>query len=170
MLGKSRTLSFGLSLEQRNGRCTLYNTLCSRLVSTILTHPLYASLIMSKLKVKKGGAACPTVQLQSSFARATKSLPGHLSLDSSINEVYLLHHTPSHQALPIILDQGFNERFAGSNCGTLYGAGSYFAEDVAKTDQYAMCDREWNDDPPSKTCTASSMSKATHIQGTCSTC
>jgi hypothetical protein len=78
------------------------------------------------------------------FARATKALPGHASLDSSITEVYLLH-TPSHQALPSILDQGFDERFAGSNCGTLYGDGTYFAEDVAKTDQYAMCDREWGD-------------------------
>ena len=31
---------------------------------------------------------------------------------------------------------GMNERFSGSNAGTMFGDGNYFAEDGAKVDQY----------------------------------
>jgi len=35
-----------------------------------------------------------------------------------------------------VLHEGFNERFAGANRGALFGAGTYFAEDIEKADQY----------------------------------
>jgi hypothetical protein len=35
-----------------------------------------------------------------------------------------------------IVRNGFDERYAGANKGTLFGAGSYFAQDIEKADQY----------------------------------
>jgi len=55
--------------------------------------------------------------------------------------VYLLHGTRYDKVLNII-DQGLNERFAGSCAGTRFGAGNYFADDAGKTDQYATHDEQ----------------------------
>merc|ERR1719313_83263 len=58
-------------------------------------------------------------------------------LDPSINEVFLSHGSKPESVLAI-LSGGLNERFSGG----LFGNGTYFAEDVAKNDQYCTYDEE----------------------------
>ena len=43
-----------------------------------------------------------------------------------------------------IVQQGMNERFAGASAGTRFGAGSYFADDAGKVDQYVIRDETYN--------------------------
>ena len=57
------------------------------------------------------------------------ALPG--KLNDKINEKYLLHGTKCSTALTI-LTNGANKNYSGG----LFGAGSYFAEDAGKNDQY----------------------------------
>jgi hypothetical protein len=42
-----------------------------------------------------------------------------------------------------MLDHGFNERFAGASAGAIFGDGCYFAEDITKSNQYAMRDEKY---------------------------
>jgi hypothetical protein len=58
---------------------------------------------------------------------------------SEVNEVYLLHGTHPDTVLKIAT-AGFNERYSGSNAGTLFGEGNYYAEVVEKIDQYCTED------------------------------
>jgi hypothetical protein len=51
-----------------------------------------------------------------------------------VNEAFFLHGT-STGTLKDIVNGGFNERFAGKT-GSIFGAGSYFAQDIEKADQY----------------------------------
>jgi hypothetical protein len=69
------------------------------------------------------------------------SLPGQLR--ANVNEAFLMHGTVSHVVLQII-SKGMNERFAGSAAGTMFGQGSYLAEDAGKCDQYTMMDMQLN--------------------------
>ena len=43
-----------------------------------------------------------------------------------------------------ILQNGMNERFAGSSAGTAFGDGSYFADDVGKIDHYVTKDQQYD--------------------------
>ena len=52
-----------------------------------------------------------------------------------VNETFLLHGIPK-TALADVLLTGMDERYSGANKGTLFGAGSYFAQDIEKADQY----------------------------------
>eukprot|EP00405_Crypthecodinium_cohnii_P012985 CAMPEP_0206427164 /NCGR_PEP_ID=MMETSP0324_2-20121206/4861_1 /ASSEMBLY_ACC=CAM_ASM_000836 /TAXON_ID=2866 /ORGANISM="Crypthecodinium cohnii, Strain Seligo" /LENGTH=430 /DNA_ID=CAMNT_0053892359 /DNA_START=39 /DNA_END=1331 /DNA_ORIENTATION=+ len=62
-------------------------------------------------------------------------------LDVGCNELYLFHGTnPS--AARAICDNSFQLSKAGSNAGTLYGPGVYFAEASSKADEYAEEDAE----------------------------
>jgi hypothetical protein len=86
--------------------------------------------------------------LESAIAEMLVSMEGQygdvaMPLELDINEKFLLH-SPNMQALHSILEHGFNEHYAGSNAGTAYGEGSYFAEDIGKTDQYAQIDQGFN--------------------------
>ena len=65
------------------------------------------------------------------------SLPGQMR--ANVNEVFLMHGTVPHVVLQII-SKGMNERFAGAAAGTMFGQGSYLAEDAGKCDQYTMMD------------------------------
>lgn len=64
-------------------------------------------------------------------------------LNRDANETFLLHGT-NPGVLLSILSTGPNERFSGSNAGTAFGDGTYFAEDVGKTDQYVTVDAHHN--------------------------
>ena len=44
----------------------------------------------------------------------------------------------------LIVQQGMNERFAGSSAGVRFGAGSYFSDDAGKVDQYVDRDETYN--------------------------
>ena len=72
------------------------------------------------------------IKFRAVFEEATTQLPGDRSED--VNEHYLLSGVPK-ETVEKILATGMNERFAGANAGTMFGAGVYFAEDGAKCDQ-----------------------------------
>ena len=59
---------------------------------------------------------------------------------TEINEVYLMHGTKPDLILKI-LNGGMNERFC--SLGGMYGGGLYFAEDVAKNDNYVSEDNKY---------------------------
>jgi len=62
-------------------------------------------------------------------------------LREDVNEFYLLHGTkPS--AAKAICDSDFLITKAGSNAGTLYGPGLYFAEASTKSDEYSADDKD----------------------------
>lgn len=74
----------------------------------------------------------------------TAQVNGSFSFTQGANEVMLLHGTnPS--VLEEILTNGLNPRLSGSNAGTAFGEGIYFAEDVGKTDQYVTADSKYGD-------------------------
>lgn len=68
-------------------------------------------------------------------------LPSSLrsKLNSNVNEVYLWHGTSPTGAQGISAN-GFKLKFTGSNAGTMYGNGIYFAECASKSDEYATDD------------------------------
>merc|ERR1712216_461037 len=64
-------------------------------------------------------------------------------IDPCINEFYLFHGT-SPAAAAAITEADFRLDLAGTNAGTLYGRGIYFAESATKSDEYAKQDgRGW---------------------------
>eukprot|EP01062_Namystynia_karyoxenos_P015138 TRINITY_DN15499_c0_g1_i1.p1 TRINITY_DN15499_c0_g1~~TRINITY_DN15499_c0_g1_i1.p1 ORF type:complete len:1592 (+),score=390.03 TRINITY_DN15499_c0_g1_i1:94-4776(+) len=64
------------------------------------------------------------------------ALPGPLQHTGGMNELRLFHGLRPEALLNMLLD-GLNERFAGLN-GTLFGGGTYYAEDAGKCDQYVL--------------------------------
>jgi len=85
--------------------------------------------------LESNGIRVPAVKIRQPFEEMKKRLPGNL--DSSINELYLVHGTRPESILAILAG-GLNERFSGG----LFGSGTYFAEDVAKSDQYCTPDNQ----------------------------
>jgi len=69
-----------------------------------------------------------------------KVLSGHQGLDTDINEFYLFHGT-SPEGVDGISEGGFQLNYAGTNAGTLFGKGAYFAECASKSDEYATSGR-----------------------------
>jgi hypothetical protein len=69
------------------------------------------------------------------------ALPGQLRVN--VNEAFLMHGTGADVVIEII-SKGMNERFAGAAAGTMFGQGSYLAEDAGKCDQYTMMDMQLN--------------------------
>ena len=70
------------------------------------------------------------VHVRPTLLSAVNGLPGDLH-SVAINEHFLF------QGLPVatvgkVLHAGMNERYSGANVGTLFGEGSYFAEDPSK--------------------------------------
>jgi len=64
-----------------------------------------------------------------------------MPLDADVNEVYLFHGTTA-AAATAISEDGFLLSKAGSNVGTMYGAGVYLAECCSKADEYAKADED----------------------------
>jgi len=94
--------------------------------------------LRSSLKeLRSAGADIPKMKVRRALWEATRLLPAEL--DTELNETMLVHGTSPERVLQIIT-QGFNERFAGRG---LFGQGVYYAEDVAKTDQYVTPDRDY---------------------------
>eukprot|EP00397_Hematodinium_sp_SG-2012_P000261 GEMP01000261.1.p1 GENE.GEMP01000261.1~~GEMP01000261.1.p1 ORF type:complete len:1338 (+),score=346.47 GEMP01000261.1:3553-7566(+) len=78
------------------------------------------------------------VKIRDTMYRGYRMLPA--ILDPTINEVYLSHGTGP-DIIMNILTAGLNERFARQG---LFGHGIYFAEDVAKNDQYVSQDMKYD--------------------------
>jgi len=57
-------------------------------------------------------------------------------LDADAKEYYLFHGTPP-EAATHISENGFRIDLSGSNAGTMFGRGAYFAENSSKSDEYA---------------------------------
>jgi len=57
-------------------------------------------------------------------------------LEPDLNEHYLFHGT-NPAAADEITENGFRINLAGSNAGTMFGKGAYFAECPSKSDEYA---------------------------------
>jgi len=87
--------------------------------------------------LQRSTVKCHQLKIRSELFAVTEKLPGRR--ERSINEKYLLHGTKPELVLPI-LEQGFNERFAGSSAGSAFGEGTYFADDPAKMNQYVLPD------------------------------
>jgi len=64
-------------------------------------------------------------------------------IDTTCNEWLLFHGTNSDSAEKIAKGD-FTMRLAGSNTGTLYGGGTYFADSITKADEYADLDEDDN--------------------------
>jgi len=92
---------------------------------------------------------------------AASRLPGQL--DTLAGEEILLHATAPENLLSI-LSSGLNEHFSGTNAGTAFGDGLYFAEDAGKCDHYATIDiRPWQrNDPASAATRGSAGTQALH--------
>ena len=66
------------------------------------------------------------------------------SVDSSVNEVMLLHGLPAAAVGPV-MEKGLEPRLAGGNAGNLFGNGTYLTEDIEKADMYVKtCDTGHN--------------------------
>jgi len=65
-------------------------------------------------------------------------------LRASANECALVHGTKLDVVLNI-LSLGLTEKFAGVSAGNRYGQGIYFAEDIRKSDGYAVVDKKYSD-------------------------
>eukprot|EP00419_Tripos_fusus_P081418 CAMPEP_0172940912 /NCGR_PEP_ID=MMETSP1075-20121228/224278_1 /TAXON_ID=2916 /ORGANISM="Ceratium fusus, Strain PA161109" /LENGTH=725 /DNA_ID=CAMNT_0013802321 /DNA_START=22 /DNA_END=2196 /DNA_ORIENTATION=+ len=61
-------------------------------------------------------------------------------IEEQCNEWYVFHGT-SPEVAQLICATDFKVRTAGSNTGTLYGRGLYFAESITKADEYAQADK-----------------------------
>lgn len=59
------------------------------------------------------------------------------TLESDVNEVYLMHGTQVRSALKIATED-FSIDLAGTGAGTMYGRGCYLAESCTKADEYAQ--------------------------------
>ena len=90
----------------------------------------------------KERARCDAIKLLTSDHAG--ALPGKLKGDS--HEALLLHGV-NPKVLLGVLSSGMRERFAGMN-GSNFGDGIYFAEDAAKSDQYARFDSEYDESSP----------------------
>jgi len=84
----------------------------------------------------KSGIQAPPFAERPLLKAAIQHLPGADDLYNDINETYLIHGTGP-DVIPSIVSAGVNERFTSA---ALFGKGSYFAEDAAKTDQYVRGD------------------------------
>jgi hypothetical protein len=113
----------------------------------IENHDLFAKYAVEKQHLQSSIAtlrqqrvAPVNLRLRDGFWKATRQLPGADSLDRTVNEVYLAHGTKPDTLLSVITG-GLNERFSGG----LFGQGTYFAEDIAKNDQYVTQDTKLGD-------------------------
>lgn len=83
----------------------------------------------------------PDVSMHACCASMSEQLQIHVLACQDINEFYLFHGTkPS--AVKAICDEDFALNLSGTNAGTLYGNGLYFAEASSKGDEYANDDKQ----------------------------
>jgi len=82
------------------------------------------------------GIDVPKFEERLKLKQAIAHFPGANGLYKDINETYLIHGTGPDVILSIATG-GVNERFTNA---AMFGKGSYFAEDVAKNDQYCRGD------------------------------
>jgi len=77
------------------------------------------------------------LSISPAIATADPFLSNGYNLRQELNEVFLFHGTKV-DVVPVIINQGFEERVASLN--GLFGAGCYFAENSSKSDEYVALD------------------------------
>jgi len=84
----------------------------------------------------------PRRLLQTKSTAAWKEIAGVKAnaIEEQCNEWYVFHGT-SPEVAQLICNTDFKVHTAGSNTGTLYGRGLYFAESITKADEYAQADK-----------------------------
>jgi hypothetical protein len=94
----------------------------------------YSAAVDQAFDDARRGPPLPPTRVRGSLLQAVAELPGQVH-SVAVNENYLLTGLPA-PTLHTVLHNGLNERFSGANAGTMFGEGSYFAEDAGKCDQY----------------------------------
>jgi hypothetical protein len=120
-------------------------------VQRIEDRKMWAAYLQSKdsIRRKRRGRCDPIVSLDgdektgkvSTEPFASELAGGEGQMDGSLNEHYFLHGT-SPSGANGISESGFMINLAGSNAGTMFGKGAYFAERSSKSDEYASTDKD----------------------------
>ena len=138
LLDGTMTDRLGRGNDQRSYSYAPYTSLCCIQVERIENRCTWAQYAAERAKlagnqkvlVRRGIETNTLVVSTSDF------WAGETTLDSGINEVFLLHGT-KHEHVALMAHHGFEERLAGSSAGTFYGMGTYFGENACKADQYS---------------------------------
>lgn len=93
------------------------------------------------IRQNRKSACTPAQTLGNGAVRPVKTMSAvegffESRMDADINEFYIWHGTSPQGALGIS-ENGFRISMAGSNAGTMFGQGAYFAECCSKSDEYA---------------------------------
>lgn len=128
--GKTNTVPIGYQVvrAERNDNIRLW-----------LKYVLKKTLILEALRDQAASGNMPPPDgyemLTSEPSRTLPLLEGQRP-DDSVNEWYLWHGASS-AGIKSIAEQEFKQLHAGSNTGTLYGAGTYLSDSCTKADEYA---------------------------------
>jgi len=100
---------------------------------SVQNHRVYEEyqLKCKKLKARRDDRVLPTIFTMQAECSSLQEL------NSEIHEVRLWHGT-SKEAAESIAASDFRFNLAGSNAGTLYGSGVYFADSCSKSDEYSQ--------------------------------
>jgi len=100
-----------------------------------------AELLTRLQEEEESGLQGPRRLLQAKSTAAWKEIAGVKAnaIEEQCNEWYVFHGT-SPEVAKLICATDFKVQTAGSNTGTLYGRGLYFAESITKADEYAQAD------------------------------
>uniref|UniRef100_A0A7S4B746 Poly [ADP-ribose] polymerase n=1 Tax=Chrysotila carterae TaxID=13221 RepID=A0A7S4B746_CHRCT len=98
---------------------------------------LWMQYMAAKFEVGQQMRSCPSLRPLSTKLQQAHEGIDEMSVDSQLNEVFLLHGTKP-DLLFKILSNGLVEGF----CGGIFGQGNYLAENPCKNDQYVAVDKE----------------------------
>lgn len=131
-----------VSTRDRKG-AVMPSRLRVRDVKRIENSELWAKYAQGKYAIgqKRRHQCTPVSRIGGEVQTARDSAALNAGLRDSVNEVFLFHGT-SPTGSQGIASGGFKMAFAGSNAGTMFGAGLYFAECSSKSDEYAADDPE----------------------------
>eukprot|EP00811_Abedinium_folium_P031683 NODE_5174_length_1800_cov_13.518231.p1 GENE.NODE_5174_length_1800_cov_13.518231~~NODE_5174_length_1800_cov_13.518231.p1 ORF type:complete len:513 (+),score=134.83 NODE_5174_length_1800_cov_13.518231:96-1634(+) len=120
-------------------------------VTTVMNEDLWADLMARREHIRReveadrndfvayppatlSGDGCAAIAMKLADEFAEPLMP-------EVNEAFLYHGT-SGLAADKITTEDFRVNLAGTNCGTLYGRGVYFAEHSTKSDEYTRADQQ----------------------------
>jgi len=104
-----------------------------------LKYVMKKTLILEALTHQVASGSMPPVdcfQMLTSESAGTLPIFERARADAGVNEWYLWHGASS-AGIKSIAEQEFKQLHAGSNTGTLYGAGTYLSDSCTKADEYA---------------------------------
>lgn len=112
-------------------------------VSRVEDRDMWLSYARKRSELAESRGAFTAIQDLEGSGRAKTMAPfggkPDAAMHEDMNEVYLFHGTSASGAMSI-RDGGFRLSLSGSNAGTMFGRGVYFAEASSKADEYAETD------------------------------